>query len=162
MKENNLTLNQSIQCHKKGHTVNECYKKHPNRNQVRDYTENSRKIHVNQPTNDNTNISNRQNKFCRYCKNPGHLFDECRKREYNNRKFQNQERTNSSTSTTPRSETVIEIEVLNPEIKEGICPETYLHTGVYLPKAVVTVIDNKALTTILNRTDQKVKIDNIR
>ncbi|RZC33945.1 hypothetical protein BDFB_013542 [Asbolus verrucosus] len=71
-------------CHKKGHTVNECYKKHPNRNQVRDYTENSRKIHVNQPTNGNTNVSNRQNKFCTYCKNPAHLIDECRKREYNN------------------------------------------------------------------------------
>ncbi|RZC40675.1 hypothetical protein BDFB_012872 [Asbolus verrucosus] len=90
-------------CHKKGHSVNECYKKHPNRNQVRDYTENSRKIRVNQPTNGNTNFSNRQNKFCRYCKNPGHLIDRCKKREYNNRKFQNQERTNSSVSTSNSS-----------------------------------------------------------
>ncbi|RZC36704.1 hypothetical protein BDFB_011282, partial [Asbolus verrucosus] len=42
-----------------------------------------------------------------------------------------------------------------PEIKEGICPETYLYEGVYFAKAVN---DNKALTT----TDQKVKIENIR
>ncbi|RZC41111.1 hypothetical protein BDFB_013447, partial [Asbolus verrucosus] len=56
---------------------------------------------------------------------------------------------NSIHFLAPRSETVIEIEVLNPEIKEG-------------RKAVVTVNDNKALTTILNTTDQKVKIDNVR
>ncbi|RZB40573.1 hypothetical protein BDFB_008993 [Asbolus verrucosus] len=93
-----IALNRFTLHIKQDHTMNECYEKHPNRNQVRDYTKNSHKIHVNQTTNGKTNASNRQNKFCRYCKNSGHLIDECRKREYNNRKFQNQELTNSPIS----------------------------------------------------------------
>lgn len=50
-----------------------------------------------------------------------------------------------------RTETIIEININNPEIKEGIIPELELEKGVYLSKAIVKVnSNNKAFATILN------------
>lgn len=62
----------------------------------------------------------------------------------------------------PRSETVIEVEILNKKIDQGICPEMQVCEGVYLAKSLVKVNNNKALTTILNTNNQKVKISHIR
>ncbi|EFA04804.1 Retrovirus-related Pol polyprotein from transposon 412-like Protein [Tribolium castaneum] len=69
---------------------------------------------------------------------------------------------NSAYHINPRSETVIEVNVLNPEIKEGICPETPILEGVYLAKAILKVNENnKAFTTILNTTNNRIKVNQI-
>lgn len=63
----------------------------------------------------------------------------------------------------PRSETIVEIDIANPEILEGVCPEIELSNGVYLAKALIKVNDNgKAITTILNTNDYKVNVKNIK
>ena len=50
-----------------------------------------------------------------------------------------------------RTETLIEIQVENPEIKEGIIPRIQLRRGVYLSKAITKVNkNNKAYATVLN------------
>lgn len=61
----------------------------------------------------------------------------------------------------PRSETVVRAKILNPEIKEGICPEIHIYDGVYLAKSIVKVENNTALTTILNTTNQSIKISKL-
>ncbi|EFA05920.1 Retrovirus-related Pol polyprotein from transposon 297-like Protein [Tribolium castaneum] len=69
---------------------------------------------------------------------------------------------NSTYYINLRSETVIEVNVLNPEIKEGICPETPICEGVYLAKAILKVNENnKAFTTILNTTNNRIKVNQI-
>lgn len=73
---------------------------------------------------------------------------------------------NSSSSyfLQPRSETVVEIDIANPELSEGVCPEVELSSGVYLAKALVQVnkSNNKALTTVLNTNNFKIKVKNIK
>lgn len=66
---------------------------------------------------------------------------------------------NESYILPPRSETVIKINVLNPEIREGILPELPILEGVYLSKAI-TKTDNKcqAIATVLNTLDNPVNI----
>ena len=50
-----------------------------------------------------------------------------------------------------RTETLIEIEIKNPEIQEGIIPEVKLRKGLYLCKAITKVNENnRAYATILN------------
>lgn len=62
-----------------------------------------------------------------------------------------------------RSETLIEIDELNKNIVEGICPEMNVCDGVFLAKSLVKVTENgKCLTTILNTNNYKVKINKIR
>ena len=68
-------------------------------------------------------------------------------------------------SLKARTETLIEIEVENPEIQEGIIPEIKLLKGVYLSRAITKVNkDNKAYATILNTrvTDQQIKPITVR
>lgn len=62
----------------------------------------------------------------------------------------------------PRSETVIEVDILNKNISQGICPEIKIAEGVYLAKSLVKVNNNKALTTILNTADKKLRINKIQ
>lgn len=62
----------------------------------------------------------------------------------------------------PRSETVIEIDVLNKNITEGICPELIIADGVYLAKSIVKVENGKAITTALNTQDRRLKINELK
>lgn len=71
---------------------------------------------------------------------------------------------NSSKAFTlePRSETVIEVDILNQNITEGICPQINIAEGVYLAKSLVKVNNGKALTTILNTANRKLRINKIQ
>lgn len=63
----------------------------------------------------------------------------------------------------PRSETVIQVDILNSGITQGICPEVVLYDGVYIAKAIVKVdSDNKALTTVLNTRDCEMRINKLK
>lgn len=74
--------------------------------------------------------------------------------------------SNPSSSETyflePRSETVIEIDILNTDLSEGITPEIQVCEGVFLAKALLKVNNQKAFTTILNTTNKKAKINHIK
>ncbi|KAJ3666393.1 hypothetical protein Zmor_001836 [Zophobas morio] len=62
----------------------------------------------------------------------------------------------------PRTQTLIEFNVLNPEIKEGITPNVEIVDGVYLSHSITTVnANNKALSTILNTNDRLVQINKL-
>lgn len=62
-----------------------------------------------------------------------------------------------------RSETVVEAEILNPELNEGICPEVFIADGVYLAKSILKVNPNgKCFTTILNTLDKDVKLNELK
>lgn len=62
----------------------------------------------------------------------------------------------------PRTETFIEFNVQNPDIKQGLVPDFKILDGVYLCKSITTVNENnKALTTILNTTDKPIKINKL-
>jgi hypothetical protein len=63
----------------------------------------------------------------------------------------------SSYILKPRSETVIKVNILNPQIKEGITPK--LH--IYDAKSILKVESNTSITTILNTTDEHIKVDKI-
>ncbi|GJQ70538.1 hypothetical protein Trydic_g221, partial [Trypoxylus dichotomus] len=61
-----------------------------------------------------------------------------------------------------RSENIVEIEIQNPGIKEGIIPELELRQGIYLSKAIVKVNSNgKAYATILNTKIENQEIPSI-
>lgn len=63
----------------------------------------------------------------------------------------------------PRSETFLNVEVINSQIHEGITPEIVVRDGVYLSKVMTTVNkDNKALVSILNTTEKHVDINKIK
>lgn len=63
----------------------------------------------------------------------------------------------------PRCETIIPIEILNPEMKEGIVDDVTILEGVYLCPSIVTVNSRSiALTSLLNTTDKSVKISKIQ
>ena len=71
------------------------------------------------------------------------------------------------TSISPRTEQLIEIEILNPEIEEGIIPESIpelnLSNGVYLSRAITKInSNNKAFATVLNSTDKPTLIGTIQ
>lgn len=62
-----------------------------------------------------------------------------------------------------RSETVIEVDILNPEIKEGITPKLSIHDGVYLAKSILRVnSEGRCFTTILNTLDKEVKVKKLK
>lgn len=64
---------------------------------------------------------------------------------------------------SPRSETLIQVDILNPEIEEGIVDVEIPIKGVYLAKAITKVdTNNKAYCTILNSTDEFVDINFMR
>lgn len=66
-------------------------------------------------------------------------------------------------SIPARTEQLIEIEIENPEINEGIIPELNLSNGLYLSRAVTTVNANsKAYATILNSNNSPALIGTIR
>ena len=69
---------------------------------------------------------------------------------------------NDSFIIDPRSETIIEIDVLNKNISEGICPDIKITDGVYLAKALLKINNGKALTTILNTQNKSLKINKIK
>lgn len=77
-------------CRKPGHTLTNCrnkHKKHVNVHHIR----NTPKTPPNQYFSGSTNRSNQPlgPKVCFYCKNPGHLIGECRKRQRNNNMYGN-------------------------------------------------------------------------
>jgi len=91
-------------CNKQGHLSSECFK---NKNKsLRTYNTNFSNSNKSQnrfpiqqqfPRNQNNNFTH---KSCAYCKNPGHMISECRKRQYyNNLK-------NAQQDTTPQSNVV--------------------------------------------------------
>lgn len=61
----------------------------------------------------------------------------------------------------PRSKNVISLQILNSEIAEGICPSNILNPQLLLAKAIVKVNEGKALTTILNVSDETQYVDPI-
>ena len=64
-----------------------------------------------------------------------------------------------------RTEIIVKINILNPEIKEGIVPNTKIKEGVYLSRAFVKVNNNnEAYATILNTrtTDQTIEPITVR
>lgn len=67
---NNSSSRLCFNCNKPGHTKINCrFRKTANlvpQNNIRHFSQNNRK-------------------FCRYCKEPGHILEESREREYNNR-----------------------------------------------------------------------------
>lgn len=66
---------------------------------------------------------------------------------------------NEQYTLSPRSETLVEIQINNPEIKEGIIPEMEILDGVYLSRAITTVNSNsKAYASILNTLEKEVTI----
>ena len=73
--------------------------------------------------------------------------------------YTNSNPSNSNTYfLSPRSETVIEIDILNSKISEGICPEVQICEGVFLAKSLVKVENNLAFTTALNPSENPIKI----
>ena len=88
-------------CNKAGHTSFNCRNKQNFR-----HNHNHNVRHINnfpksnpgpsRQMNQNQNYSNNQTKFCNYCKNQGHLINECRKREFNNSRKQNKPNTNQN------------------------------------------------------------------
>lgn len=79
---------------------------------------------------------------------------------YNEGKRTNQQ-TKSCYVLKPRTETTIQIEILNANVKEGICPQIFITPKVYLAKAIVSVVNGKANTTILNTSEEELIIDKI-
>jgi hypothetical protein len=63
----------------------------------------------------------------------------------------------------PRCETVVEVNIINPEIQEGVIPNNYqISKGVYLSNAITKVRDNgKAIATILNANEVPINVNNI-
>jgi len=53
----------------------------------------------------NPGNNNNNNKFCRYCKNPGHELDECRKRQYNNARRNESGNANSPSGSSGTART---------------------------------------------------------
>lgn len=79
-------------CHKLGHLASNCF-------QRQSYTPkpNNFKPHTINPNVNNPNFNVKQiNKFCNYCKNQGHVIDECRKRIHNNSRKQNSQNLQNS------------------------------------------------------------------
>lgn len=73
---NNSSAKLCFNCNKPGHTTINCR-----------FQRNSYHFSRNQP---NIRHFSQNTKFCRYCKKSGHLIEECRKREFNNKMKQNQ------------------------------------------------------------------------
>lgn len=68
---------------------------------------------------------------------------------------------NSIKSLKPRSESVIQVLVANPEIRQGIIPDRD-QDSVCLASALVRVnSDSKALTTVLNISEEEVALSSI-
>lgn len=61
-----------------------------------------------------------------------------------------------------RSETLIEVEILNPDIKEGIIPNCEIGDNLFLSKAITKVNEhNRAYATILNTSTTNRRIDKL-
>lgn len=68
--------------------------------------------------------------------------------------LQNQDFTANEISINPRTETIVKINIANPEINEGIVSKTEIQNGVYIASSIVKVDENsQALTTVLNTTN---------
>lgn len=81
---------------------------------------------------------------------------------FDNEEIENNQKTENKPLFVlqPRSETLIEFDVLNPGIKEGIVPQVnYPIDGVYLAKSIVKVNkNNKAITSVINTNESPVNI----
>lgn len=70
--------------------------------------------------------------------------------------------TTNEITLAPRSETIVKIQVVNPEIEEGICPQVPILDDVFLCPSIVKLIDNRhAITSILNTSEKTVKISQL-
>lgn len=73
-----------------------------------------------------------------------------------------QEICKSSIRLKPRSETLINITILNPSIIDGIIPEHIIQNGVYLCKAITRVrTDSVAYASVLNVNEHEVVLNPI-
>lgn len=102
-------------CGKTGHVTSNCWHNPENK-----ATNPSPKSETHTPGSQNLSSSN--DKFCRYCKKPGHEIHECRKRQYNNKsREQGNGRSSSTQSGTsqeePATRPVRSIQVTTPEEK---------------------------------------------
>lgn len=94
-------------CNKSGHTSFNCrFNINTNHNKNFKFKTEQNIRHVQQFQNsENSNIRVRNNnnsfvKFCNYCKNKGHIIQECRKREYNNNKKRQSHINNDNTHSS--------------------------------------------------------------
>lgn len=105
------TIKECSVCHKTGHSASDCYKNKP-KFSPKPY----RPIHFNNTNNSNNNAnfntnfnnpnSNFNSKICTYCKNRGHLINECRKLKYKNQFMsQSQQVPSSSGARAPNNAT---------------------------------------------------------
>lgn len=63
----------------------------------------------------------------------------------------------------PHCEKVISVNIVGPEISEGIITESkMLAEGVYVCPSIVKVKDSKALTVCLNTTNKEIKLRNVQ
>lgn len=91
-------------CYKSGHTSFNCGNIQ-NSNFLKPINNYLNFRHVSNPNQSNYNpprFTNQYNqlKICKYCKNPSHLINECRKREFNNKRKQNDPNIQSGTHTS--------------------------------------------------------------
>ncbi|KAJ3650056.1 hypothetical protein Zmor_021765 [Zophobas morio] len=68
---------------------------------------------------------------------------------------------NESYILKARTEAVIEVNIINDNLNEGIIKETPIIDGVYLAKSIVKVNNQKAITTIINTLERDVRINHI-
>jgi hypothetical protein len=65
--------------------------------------------------------------------------------------FFTQTKKGNTLTLKARTETIVEIKILNPEMKEGIIPDTLIKEHIFLSKAITKVNENNtAYATILN------------
>lgn len=107
-------------CSRSGHTDRECFKKQQSKqNRPVGINFNKNRQEPIRPVQNNGNQTFRGAKFCRYCKKQGHLIEECRKREYNNRtrnQNQGQNETFRTTNVKTNSNPDIHLNSANPQV----------------------------------------------
>lgn len=66
-----------------------------------------------------------------------------------------------SITLPPRRETAVQISIIN-HITEGVCPKIQIKEGIYVANAILKAEDNLSITTIVNTTEDEVKIPQIQ